>query len=121
MEGRLKSIEEKVKIGEAEVKAVFGSGSRKAAGCLVTDGMLTKNAVIVVRRGKKNGHEGKLSSLRRVKDDVKEVASGTECGVAMESFKDWAEGDVIEAYDLVEKKLKLEEAHAPTISTSQLE
>lgn len=121
MEGRLKSVEEKVKIGEAEVKAVFGSGSRKAAGCLVTDGLLTKNAFIVVKRGKKIVHEGNLSSLRRVKDDVKEVASGTECGVAMESFKDWADGDIIEAYDLVEKKLKLEEAHAPTISTSQIE
>jgi translation initiation factor IF-2 len=118
MEGRLKSVEEKVKIGEAEVKAVFGSGSRKAAGCLVLDGLLSKNAVVVVRRKKKVLFEGKLSSLRRVKDDVKEVPSGTECGVAVDGFKDWAEGDVIEAYDLVEKRLKLEEAHAPSISAT---
>lgn len=118
MEGRLKSVEEKVKIGEAEVKAVFGSGSRKAAGCLVLDGLLSKNAVVVVRRKNKTLFEGKLSSLRRVKDDVKEVPSGTECGVAVDGFKDWVQGDVIEAYDLVEKRLKLEEAHAPSISAA---
>jgi translation initiation factor IF-2 len=47
---------------------------------------------------------------------VKEVPSGVECGIAAEGFRDWAEGDVVEAYDLVEKKLKLEEAHAATIS-----
>jgi len=56
-----------------------------------------------------------------VKDDVKEVTSGTECGVAVDGFKDWAEGDVIEAYDLVEKRLKLEEAHAPSIAVPQAE
>jgi translation initiation factor IF-2 len=116
MEGRLRTVEEKVKVGEAEVKAVFGSGNRKAAGCLVTDGTLTKEAVIYVKRGKKTVFEGKLTSLRRVKDDVKEVPSGVECGIAAEGFRDWAEGDVVEAYDLVEKKLKLEEAHAATIS-----
>ena len=115
MEGRLKTVEEKVKIGEADVKAVFGSGSRKAAGCLVTDGILSKSAVVVVRRKKKVLFEGKLTSLRRVKDDVKEVASGIECGVAIDGYKDWAEDDVIECYELVEKRLKLEEAHAPTI------
>lgn len=121
MEGKLKTVEEKVKIGEAEVKAVFGSGSRKAAGCLVVDGQLTKNAVVVVKRGKKTLYEGRLTSLRRVKDDVKEVASGTECGIAIDGFKDWAEGDAIEAFELVEKRLKLEEAHAPTIAVPQAE
>lgn len=117
MEGRLRTVEEKVKIGEATVKAVFGSGGRKAAGCVVTDGILSKDAAIVVKRGKRTIHEGKLSSLRRVKDDVKEVPSGVECGVAVEGFKDWEENDVIVAYELVEKRLKLEEAQAATIAT----
>ena len=116
MEGRLRTVEEKVRIGEAEVKAVFGSGRRKAAGCLVLDGMLTRDAVVIVRRGKRSVYEGKLTSLRRVKDDVKEVPSGVECGVVIDGFRDWEEGDKIEAYDLVEKKLKLEEAQAASIS-----
>ena len=51
MEGRLKSVEERVAIGQAEVKAVFGSSSRKVAGCLVTDGLLRKDCVIQVRTG----------------------------------------------------------------------
>lgn len=115
MEGKLRSVEEKVSIGAAEVKAVFGSGSRKVAGCMVLDGSLRKGAVVVVKRGKRVVYEGPLSSLRRVKDDVKEVMAGTECGVGVEGFKEWEEGDKIEAFELVEKKLKLEEAHAATL------
>lgn len=115
MEGRLRMQEEKVSIGSAEVKAVFGSGSRKVAGCIVTDGVLRKGAVVVVRRGKRSVYEGILTSLRRVKDDVKEVAAGVECGAGLEGFKEWEVGDVIEAYELVQKKLKLEEAHAATV------
>lgn len=115
MEGRLRTQEERVSIGMAEVKQVFGSGNRKVAGCTVVDGMLRKGAVVSVKRGKRTVYEGKLTSLRRVKDDVKEVGAGTECGVSVEGFKDWEEGDKIEAFDLVEKRLKLEEAHATTI------
>jgi translation initiation factor IF-2 len=57
-------------------------------------------------------YDGPLASLRRLKDDVKEVAAGTECGVALEAFREWAEGDRIEAFQLVSKKLSLEESHA---------
>ncbi|KAL4421069.1 hypothetical protein ABPG77_001364 [Micractinium sp. CCAP 211/92] len=110
MEGRLKSVEERVSIGTAEVKAVFGSGNRKVAGCLVTDGQLRRDAIAVVKRGKRLVGEGKLFSLRRIKDDVREVAAGTECGVAVEGFKDWEEGDKIEAFEVVQKSLKLEDA-----------
>lgn len=115
MEGRLRTAQEREKIGEAEVKAVFGSGSRKVAGCYVRDGNLRRNSIVVVKRGKRVVFEGTVTSLRRVKDDVKEVASGVECGVGVEGFRDWEEGDVIEAYEIVEKKLKLEEAHAVTV------
>ena len=69
----------------------------------------------VKRRGKRVVFEGGLSSLRRVKDDVKEVAAGTECGVVSGEFKEWEEGDIIEAYELVKKSLKLEEAQAVTV------
>lgn len=115
MEGRLKSVEERVSIGTAEVKAVFGSGNRKVAGCLVTDGYLRKDSIAVVKRGKRVVGEGKLSSLRRIKDDVREVAAGTECGCAVEGFKDWEAGDKIECFELVTKSLKLEEAKAATV------
>ena len=115
MEGRLRTAQERVKIGEAEVKAVFGSGSRKVAGCVVTDGALRRDSLVTVKRGKRIVYEGSLSSLRRVKDDVKEVTSGVECGVGVEGFRDWQPEDVIEAYEMVEKKLKLEEAQAATI------
>eukprot|EP00887_Chlorella_sp_A99_P000391 scaffold13.g391.t1 len=120
MEGRLKTAEERVAIGEAEVKAVFGSGGRKVAGCLVTDGALRKGAVIEVKRGKRVVFEGALTSLRRVKDDVREVTAGVECGIGADGFRDWAEGDRIEAYEasggVVEKRLRLEEAHATSIT-----
>lgn len=115
MEGRLRTQEEKVSIGSAEVKAVFGSGNRKVAGCLVVDGILRKGAVVQVKRGKRVVYEGPLTSLRRVKDDVKEVGAGTECGCSVEGFRDWEEKDVIEAFDVVQKRLKLEEAHATTV------
>lgn len=59
--------------------------------------------------------QGKLGSLRRIKDDVREVAAGTECGVAVEGFKDWEAGDKIECFDVVTKSLKLEEAKAATV------
>ncbi|KAI3430251.1 hypothetical protein D9Q98_004847 [Chlorella vulgaris] len=114
MEGRLKSIEERVSVGVAEVKQVFGSGQRKVAGCLVLDGSMKRDLMAVVKRGKRVVHEGKLASLRRVKDDVKEVAAGTECGIAVDGFKDWEAGDKIEAFDVVRKTLKLEEAKAAT-------
>lgn len=115
MEGRLRAVEERVSVGVAEVKAVFGSGARKVAGCMVTEGMMRRGAQVAVRRGKRTLHEGTLSSLRRVKDDVREVEAGTECGIFVEGFRDWEEGDKIEAFDVVEKKLSLEEAHATTI------
>ncbi|EFN52432.1 hypothetical protein CHLNCDRAFT_58881 [Chlorella variabilis] len=121
MEGRLKSVEERLAIGTAEVKAVFGSGNRKVAGCLVTDGTLRRGAVAVVKRGRKVVAEGKLFSLRRVKDDVREVSAGTECGLAVEGFKDWEAGDKIEAFEVVQKTLKLEEAKAATADMSAME
>lgn len=116
MEGRLKSVEERVYVGTAEVKAIFGAGKRVVAGCLVTDGTLRKDAVVQVTRGKRTVHDGgSLSSLRRVKDDVKEVPAGTECGVGVEGFVDWREGDLIKAYEVVEQRRSLEQASATSV------
>lgn len=61
-------------------------------------------------RGNKTVHEGKVASLRRVKDDVKEVAAGLECGVGVEGFTGWKEGDTMQLYDVKIKQQTLEEA-----------
>jgi len=112
MEGKLKAVDERVALGKAEVKALFGSGKKKVAGCLVTSGKLQKGAQISIKRGKNVVFEGKLSSLRRIKDTVDEVSEGTECGLGAEGFLDFAVGDVIDCYNVVTKSRKLEEARA---------
>lgn len=112
MEGRLHPTEDRLSIGEAEVRAVFGAGSRRVAGCMVTEGRLEKDCLIKVMRKKECVFEGMLSSLRRVKDNVNEAAAGLECGVGCDAFSDWQEGDRIEAFTLVQKRLTLEESHA---------
>ncbi|KAH6775506.1 Translation initiation factor 2 [Perilla frutescens var. hirtella] len=112
MEGLLEPVEEEVPIGEAEVRAVFSSGSGRVAGCMVTEGKLIKDCGIRVRRKGKEVHVGVLSSLKRVKEMVKEVNAGLECGIGIEDFDDWEEGDSIEAFNKVQKKRTLEEASA---------
>lgn len=110
MEGLLELAEEQVPIGAAEVRAIFSSGSGRAAGCMVTEGKLVKGCgVRVVRKGK-TVYVGKLDSLRRVKEVVKEVGAGLECGIAAKDFDDWDVGDKIEAFYSVAKQRTLEEA-----------
>jgi len=85
--------------GHAEVRAIFSAGRHaKAAGVYVSDGVLKRNAFIRVIRGKEVVLQSSIGSLRRFKDDVKEVASGLECGVGVDGFNQFAVGDVIEAY-----------------------
>ncbi|KAL0546003.1 hypothetical protein IC582_015907 [Cucumis melo] len=112
MEGLLEPVEEKVPIGSAEVRAVFSSGSGLVAGCMVVEGKLVKGCGIRVLRKGKTAYTGQLDSLRRVKEIVKEVNAGLECGVGMEDYDDWEVGDVLEAFDTVQKKRTLEEASA---------
>jgi translation initiation factor IF-2 len=114
MEGKLRAVEEKLPLGTAEVKAVFGSGKRKVAGCVVTQGKVQKGAMCTVRRGKKVVYEGELTSLRRVKDNVDEVTEGVECGLGSDGYLDWAAGDVLEVYRMVSKTRRLEDAKAAT-------
>ncbi|KAL3508908.1 hypothetical protein ACH5RR_028309 [Cinchona calisaya] len=112
MEGLLEPVEEQEPIGSAEVRAVFKSGSGNAAGCMVLDGKIVKDCGIRVLRKGREVYVGKLDSLRRVKELVKEVSAGLECGIGVEDFNDWVEGDVLEAFNTVQKKRTLEEASA---------
>ncbi len=66
-------------------------------------------------RGKRVVYDGTINSLRRVKDTVKEVAAGTECGVGFAGFSDFKEGDVIKVFDVVEQRRSLEQASATTV------
>ncbi|TKY49333.1 Translation initiation factor IF-2 [Spatholobus suberectus] len=112
MEGLLESVEEQVSIGLAEVRAIFSSGSGRVAGCMVTEGKVLSGCGIRVKRKGKVVHVGILDSLRRVREVVKEVSAGLECGLGLEDFDDWEEGDILEAFNTVQKKRTLEEASA---------
>ena len=85
--------------GHAEVRAVFSLGRRyKIAGVYVNDGKITRNSSVRISRGRQVISEGRVSSLKRFKDDVREVSAGYECGVAVENFTDFNEGDTLEIY-----------------------
>ena len=77
-------------------------GAGTIAGCYVVDGKIVRNAEARVLRDNVVVYEGRLSSLRRFKDDVREVAEGYECGIGIERFNDVKEGDVIEAFQMQE-------------------
>lgn len=107
MEGLLDPEEVEEGLGQVEVRAVFPVGRGAVAGCYVLSGKIVRNCKIRVRRGNKIVYEGDLNSLKRMKDDVKEVNTGFECGVGAAKFSDWKEGDIIEAYELVFKRRTL--------------
>lgn len=85
-------------IGHAEVKQVFKVKRGKAAGCVVTDGKVTRSAQARVKRGRTPVYDGKMSTLRRFTDEVEEVKQGIECGIRLGSFNEYEEGDIIECY-----------------------
>jgi translation initiation factor IF-2 len=89
-------------LGTAEVRAIFKLTRGVIAGCMVTSGKITRNADIRVLRKGKEVWKGKIESLKRVKDDVREVAQGFECGILLDGFTDFQEGDVLEASQQVE-------------------
>jgi translation initiation factor IF-2 len=107
MEGLLEPELVEEPLGEAEVRAVFSIGRNAVAGCYITSGKLQRNCRIRVHRGKERVFEGDLDSLRRNKDDVKEVATGFECGVASDRFNSWQEGDRIEAFRMATQRRTL--------------
>ena len=86
-------------MGRAVVRATFQIGKRgKVAGVYVEDGSVVRNAVARLLRGGEKLHQGQIVSLKRFAEDVKEVAQGHECGVGLEGFQDFHEGDVLEVY-----------------------
>jgi len=105
MKGLLAPEFKEVVIGHASVRAVFKiSGVGAVAGSYVTDGKITRNANVRIIRDGIVVYEGKIDSLKRFKDDVREVASNYECGIGLENFNNIKEGDVIEAYVMEEIK-----------------
>ena len=108
MEGLLSpDIEEKI-VGTAEIRETFDiTKVGTIAGCFVTDGTIFRNSNIRIIRDGVVIHTGKLGSLKRFKDDVKEVKNNYECGLNVEKFNDIKEGDVIEAFEEVEIARKL--------------
>ncbi|MGN1317135.1 MAG: translation initiation factor IF-2 [Acutalibacteraceae bacterium] len=94
-----------VEMGKAEVRSVFKlSSAGTVAGCYIIDGKITRNCKIRVVRDGIVVFEDEISSLKRFKDDVKEVATGYECGVGLEKFNDIKEGDILEGYIVEEYK-----------------
>ncbi len=89
-----------VKLGGAEVRATFPLAKGFVAGCLVTEGKVTRNASARVRRGKEILYEGKVATLKRFKDDANEVRAGLECGIKLDDFNGYQVGDVIECFEI---------------------
>ncbi|HZU07114.1 MAG TPA: translation initiation factor IF-2 [Chloroflexota bacterium] len=86
--------------GRAEIRQVFRIGKGgQAAGCLVLEGTIARGALVRIRRGREVIYEGRIQSLRRVKEDVREVVAGQECGMTFEGFNEFAAGDLVETYE----------------------
>ena len=88
------------KTGAAEVRQVFPLAKGFVAGCLVTEGKINRNAAARLRRGRETIHEGKISTLKRFKDDANEVRAGLECGIKLDDFNGYQAGDVIECFEI---------------------
>ncbi|HEY0945772.1 MAG TPA: translation initiation factor IF-2 [Opitutaceae bacterium] len=99
--------QKEVKIGAAEVRAVFPLAKGFVAGCLVTEGKITRNASARLRRKKDIVHEGKIATLKRFKDDANEVRAGLECGIKLDDFNGYETGDVIEVYEIQKVRASL--------------
>ncbi len=108
MAGLLEPVYRENIIGRADIKQIFHVPKvGTVAGCHVTDGHIERNANVRLLRDEVVVFDGKIASLRRFKDDVKEVQSGYECGIGLENFQDIKPGDVFEVYNLEEEKAEL--------------
>ena len=103
MKGMLDPIYEEKVIGHAEIRQIFkASGVGNIAGSYVMDGYFQRGCKVRITREGNQIFEGELSSLKRFKDDVKEVKAGFECGLTFDGFSDIQELDMVEAYIMVE-------------------
>jgi translation initiation factor IF-2 len=108
MEGLLEPTYRQVSIGRAEVRQLFTTPKGVVAGCMVMSGKITNKAKVKVMRGEEMVHEGAIASLKRFKDDAKEVTNGFECGIVVEHFEDVRIGDQLDAYILEAVAQKLD-------------
>jgi translation initiation factor IF-2 len=109
MASLLEPIIKEKPLGKAEVRALFNIPKIGAiAGSAVTEGTIKRSAHVRVLRDRKVIHTGKIGSLRRVKDDVREVSTGLECGIGIDGFSDVKPGDILEAYELEEIRPSLD-------------
>ena len=107
MKGMLEPVYEEQVIGHATVRQIFKSSEvGNIAGSVVDDGYLERDCTVRIRRGDDQIYEGKLVSLKRFKDDVKQVKAGYECGLVVEGFSEYQEDDTFEAYKMVEVERK---------------
>jgi translation initiation factor IF-2 len=101
MEGLLEPTLKEKYLGRAEIREVFSVPKHgNVAGCYILDGKMLRNSQVRLLRDNIVIYEGKMASLRRFKDDVKEVASGYECGISLENYNDIKVGDIIEAFEI---------------------
>ncbi len=99
MEGLLEPDSKEITIGHAEIRKVFAlSKGPSVAGCYVTNGRITRSGRVRLMRRKAVQYEGRIASLKHFQDDAKEVKAGSECGLRLENFNDFQEGDVIECF-----------------------
>jgi len=109
LEGELSPTIQENLLGSAEIREVFSvSKVGKVAGCMVTDGLIRRDSKVRLMRDSVVVHEGQLGTLRRFKDDVREVQNGYECGIALENYNDIQVGDVVECYEVQEIARKLD-------------
>jgi len=99
--GLLEPVRKEVYLGKAEIRRIFHVPKvGPIAGCFVTDGKITRKAEIKVMRNNEVIHQGKITSLKHLKENVTEINKGYECGIGLEKFKDIQEGDIIEAFSI---------------------
>ncbi|TET94556.1 MAG: translation initiation factor IF-2, partial [Dehalococcoidia bacterium] len=98
LRGIMEPIIREVVDGHAEVRALFRVRGGRVAGCMITDGLIRRNSQVRIKRGEEVVQTSRVSSLRRIREDVREVQAGLECGVGAEGFSDFQEGDVIEVF-----------------------
>ena len=98
-------------MGRIEIRQVFKLSSRSGsvAGCFVQKGRVVRNAVAELLRNGEVVYEGQLSSLKRFKDDVREVEEGFECGLTLNNFDDYKQGDIVQVYEIEKIARKLKE------------
>ncbi|PZM82756.1 MAG: translation initiation factor IF-2 [Candidatus Melainabacteria bacterium] len=108
IQGLIQPLKSEVQIGQAEIRAVFKLGKALSiGGCMVTSGKVKRGGIAKIDRDGTIVYEGKIETLKRFKDDAKEVATGFECGMSFEKFNDLQEGDKVNVYEIQETKREI--------------